>query len=250
MVAMASVVLVHGIRTSATMWRAVSRALTAAGIEHVAVDLPGHGVREGEPFTLAGCRAVLDETVAALTPPHVVVGLSLGSYVAIDWAATTAQPPSALLLASAGTRPRGAGLAGYVAVAQAIGRLPDRGLGLHTFMAERVLDGETVADLLAGGVALDAMVPTLQAVGQMDVLDALAGLESPIWFVNGTLDHFRAEERLLLRAARHATLQLIPRAGHLVALDRPAAFTQVLLDVIEHVDPRAVRRAASASLTG
>ncbi|GAB2615289.1 alpha/beta hydrolase [Pseudactinotalea suaedae] len=220
------------------MWRVQSRALTAAGVEHVAVDLPGHGRREGEPFTLAGCREVLDAAVGSLRPPHVVVGFSLGSYVAIDWAGTTAEPPSALVLASAGTRPRGVGLAGYLAVARAIGRLPDRGLGLHTFLARRVLDGETVADLMAGGVALDAMVPTLRAVGGLDVLETLARLETPIWFVNGTLDHFRAEERLLLRAARHATLQLIPRAGHLVALDQPEAFNDVLMDVIEHVDLR------------
>jgi pimeloyl-ACP methyl ester carboxylesterase len=165
--------------------------------------------------------------------------------VTIDWAAartrSTAAGPAALVLASAGTRPRGAGLAGYVALARAIGRLPDRGLGLHTFLAGRVLGAEQVADLMAGGVALPAMVPTLQAVGGIDVLAALAGIECPIWFVNGRLDHFRAEERLLLRAARHATLQLIPRAGHLVALDQPDAFSEVLMDVIEHVEPRTAR---------
>ncbi|WP_156252182.1 alpha/beta fold hydrolase [Pseudactinotalea terrae] len=236
---MASVVLVHGIRTSGTMWRGVSRALAAEGVQHLAVDLPGHGSRRDQPVTLEGCRAVLDEAVVSLAPPHVVVGLSLGSYVTLDWAASTAQPPSALLLASAGTRPVGPGLAGYIAVATAIGRLPDRGHGLHTFLAEHVLDGEQVADLAAGGLALDAMVPTLRAVGTIDVLAALAAIEAPIWFVNGARDHFRIEERLLLRAARTATLQIIPRAGHLVALDQPQAFCTVLMDVVEHADASA-----------
>jgi pimeloyl-ACP methyl ester carboxylesterase len=236
---MASVVLVHGIRTSATMWRGVSRVLTADGVPHLAVDLPGHGTRLDQPVTLESCRAVLDEAVASLEPPHVVVGLSLGSYVALDWAAWTARPPAALMLASAGTRPVGAGLAGYVAVATAIGRLPDRGERLHTFLAERVLTREQVEDLAAGGLALDAMVPTLRAVGTIDVLAALAAIEAPIWFVNGALDHFRIEERLLLRAARAATLQIIPRAGHLVALDQPGAFCSVLADVVEHADATA-----------
>lgn len=233
---MASVVLVHGIRTSGTMWGAQSRALSEAGVPNLAVDLPGHGVREGEPFSLAGCREVLDAAVTSLPGPHVVVGLSLGSYVTMDWAGSTAQPPAALLLASAGTRPRGAGLAGYIAVARAIGRLPDRGRGLHTFLASRVLDGETADDLMAGGLALEAMVPTLQAVGEIDVVAALEAIEAPIWFVNGSRDHFRAEERLLLRTARHATLHVIRRAGHLVALDQPEAFMRLVLELVEQTD--------------
>lgn len=235
---MASVVFVHGIRTSGTMWRAQARMLASAGVPHVAVDLPGHGSREEERFTLAGCREVLDAAVTSLEPPHVVVGLSLGSYVAIDWASTTARPPAALVLASAGTQPRGAGLAGYLAVARAIGLLPDRGLGLHTWLAGRVLDGGAVADLLAGGVALDAMVPTLRAVGGIDVLAALAGIDCPVWFVNGARDHFRLGERTILAATRAGTLVVVPRAGHLVALDRPAAFHEVLAEVIEQVDAR------------
>jgi len=241
MATMASVVLVHGIRTSSTMWRVQARALTAAGIEHVAVDLPGYGEREGEPFTLAGCREVLDDAVGALQPPHVVVGFSLGSYVTLHWAATTAQPPAALLLAAAGTRPRGVGLAGYLAVARTIGRLPDRGLGLHTFLARRVLDGETVADLMAGGVALDAMVPTLEAMREIDMLGAVARVPCPIWFVNGSRDHFRFEERRIAAVARAAALVLVPHAGHLVVLDQPAAFAAVLSAVVEQVDRGAGR---------
>lgn len=150
MVAMASVVLVHGIRTSATMWRQLQRALTAAGISSVAVDLPGHGSRDGEPFSKVASRAVLDDAVAALPGPHVVVGLSLGSYLAIDWAARTARPPAALVLASCGTRPRGPGIAAYIAVARLISRLPDAGLGLHTRLVRAVL-GSAAEDVLAAG---------------------------------------------------------------------------------------------------
>lgn len=246
---MASVVLVHGIRTSSTMWRAQCRALERAHVPHLAIDLPGHGTRQGEPFTLAASRQALEEAVAALPAPHVIVGLSLGSYAAIDWAArrdgTTAAGPAAMLLASAGTRPRGLGLAGYVAVARAIGRLPDRGLGLHTSLAQRVLDPERVSDLLAGGVALEAMVPTLRAVGGIDVLASLARIQAPIWFVNGSRDHFRLEERLMLRAAPHATLHVIPRAGHLVALDQPQAFADLVADLMAETD--AVAGAAEAT---
>jgi len=42
------VVLVHGVRTSRTMWRAQEESLRAAGHRVVAVDLPGHCKSEGE----------------------------------------------------------------------------------------------------------------------------------------------------------------------------------------------------------
>lgn len=233
---MASVVLVHAIRTSATMWRQQCRVLEETGTPHIAVDLPGHGSRAGEPFTLEAARAVLDGAVASLPAPHVVVGLSLGSYVAIDWAARTDVPPTAMLLASCGTRPRGIGLRGYLALASLIGRLPDRGLGLHTWLTGRVLDAETGADLLAGGVALDAMVPTLREVARIDLLGSLARIEAPIWFVNGSRDHFRVEEHRMLAAARAGTLVIVPRAGHLVALDRPEEFARLVAEVVEFAD--------------
>lgn len=233
---MASVVLVHGIRTSGTMWRAQSRMLERAGVPHLAVDLPGYGSRIGEPFTLARCRQTLDAAVASLQPPHVVVGLSLGSYVAIDWAARTAVAPEAIVLASCGTQPRGIGLSGYIVVAGLIARLPDKGLGLHTWAAQRVVDAELAADLLDGGVGLDAVVPTLQELAGLDVRGALTRIECPIWFVNGQRDHFRVEERRMLRATRAGTLVVVPDAGHLVALDQPAAFADLVAAVVDEVD--------------
>jgi pimeloyl-ACP methyl ester carboxylesterase len=233
---MASVVLVHGIRTSSAMWREQSRRLSDAGVEHLAVDLPGHGSRAGEPVTLPRCRQVIDEAVDALGQGCVVVGLSLGSYVTIDWAARTRTPPTALVLASCGTRPQGIGLRGYIAAASLIGLLPDRGLGLHTVLARRVLGDVVARDLLDGGVPLEAMVPALRAVQGVEMLADLQRIGAPIWFVNGRWDHFRTEERRILRAAPRATLVTIPRASHLVALDRPDEFAATLLDVVAQVD--------------
>ena len=64
----------------------------------------------------------------------------------------------------------------------------------------------------------------------------------PVWLVNGQFDHFRIEERRMLRAARDGRLVVIPGATHLVSLARPDHFTAVVLGVVAELDRRAAAR--------
>ena len=79
------VVLVHGIRTSATMWRAQLAHLAERGNPATAVELPGHGVRMAETFTLEGAFATIDAAVrdAAANGPVLLVGHSMGGLLSI-----------------------------------------------------------------------------------------------------------------------------------------------------------------------
>lgn len=241
----ARVVLVHGIRTSASMWRRQVDAFARHDIETVAVDLPGHGERMGHPFSLDDAMRVVDEAVGTRDEgdlaPVLLVGLSLGGYLAIEYAATHPGRIDGLVAASCGTRPRGPGLAGYRLIAEAIGRLPDRGRAVNDFMAHVFLSREAVADVLGGGVALEVMSPALGVVGQLDPEAALRRIEVPVWFVNGQFDHFRIEERRMLRAARNARLVVVPGATHLVSLVRPEEFTAAVFGAVAELDLRAAR---------
>lgn len=263
----AHVVLVHGLRTSATMWRRQVAALGRHGIDAVAVDLPGHGTRLGGPFSVDDALEVIDAAFprddadrgdgsgaagasgAAGTgrTPRLLVGLSLGGYLAIEYAATHRGRIDGLVAASCGTRPRGAGLAGYRRLAAAIGRLPDHGRGLNDLMVRVFLPRDRVADVLAGGVALDVMAPVLGAVSALDPEAALARIDVPVWLVNGRFDHFRIEERRMLRAARDGRLVVVPGATHLVSLARPEEFTAVVLGAVAELEARAARRRRRAS---
>lgn len=267
----AHVVLVHGLRTSATMWRRQVAALGRHGIDAVAVDLPGHGTRLGGPFSVDDALEVIDAAfphddtddrsdgaggagtsgaAGAAGPgrtPRLLVGLSLGGYLAIEYAATHPGRIDGLVAASCGTRPRGAGLAGYRRLAAAIGRLPDRGRGLNDLMVRVFLARDRVADVLAGGVALDVMAPVLGAVSALDPEAALARIDVPVWLVNGRFDHFRIEERRMLRAARDGRLVVVPGATHLVSLARPEEFTAVVLGAVAELEARAARRRRRAS---
>lgn len=243
----ARVVLVHGLRTSATMWRRQLATLARHDIEAVAIDLPGHGSRIGDPFSLEAAMLALSDALpardaASATTPTLLVGLSLGGYLAIEFAGRHPDRIDGLLAAACGTRPRGAGLAGYRRLAALIGRLPDRGRAMNDAMARLFLRGDAVDDVLAGGVALDVMAPALTAVGELDPEGALAGIDVPVWFVNGRFDHFRLEERRMLRATPRGRLVVVPGATHLVSLTRPDAFTAVVLGAVAELQAHAGRR--------
>ncbi len=241
----ARVVLVHGIRTSASMWRRQLNAFARHDIEAVAVDLPGHGARMDDPFSLDDAMRVIDEAIGTRSAgdltPRLLVGLSLGGYLAIEYAATHPGRIDGLVAASCGTRPRGPGLAGYRRLAELIGRLPDRGRAMNDLMAQLFLTPEAVADVIGGGVALEVMSPALGVVGELDPEAALRRIDVPVWFVNGRFDHFRLEERRMLRAARDARLVVVPGATHLVSLARPEDFTAAVLGAVAELDLRAAR---------
>jgi len=230
------VLLVHGIRTSASMWRHQREWLAAAGHPVLAIDLPGHGSRLHEPFTLEGALAAIDAGVDRLGAPVLLVGLSLGGYYAIAYAARNPGKVLGLVAAGSSFEPGGPGLAAYRRLAGLIHRLPDRGLWLHTFLVRRMLPPDAVHDVLAGGVALDVMDAGLAATGRLTPLADLRAFPGRVWLVNGAYDHFRLHQRRFLRAARHGTLVTIPGAGHLVSLHRPHRFDTVLRRVIAAID--------------
>ncbi|WP_292826394.1 alpha/beta hydrolase [Microbacterium sp.] len=225
------VVLVHGIRTSATMWRAQVEYLADRGNPTVAVDLPGHGARMAEEFTLEGAFSTIDAAVkdAATRGPVLLAGHSMGGLLCIEYVGREDPPPVAGFVAASCTAiPRGPGLAGYRLLARGFDSLPDRGMWLTNRMLDRILPDQTRADFGAGGYALDAQDIALRSLSVLDLLTALHRIEVPLWFVNGQFDQLRINERLFLRVAQHAELIVVPRTTHHVTVMRPGAFNALL----------------------
>ena len=245
-----AIVLVHGIRTSATMWRRQVEELTAAGFEVAAPDLPGHGSRIGEEFTLDAAMTAIDDAISRYSGPVLLVGLSLGGYLAIEYAGSRPQKVSGLVAASCQTLPRGAGLWGYRALARVIHRLPDRGAWLNDAMARRFLPADAVTDMSAGGVALDVMDTTLKAVGTLDPLDGLRRYPGPVWFAMGGLDHFRLSQRAFLTARPDASVVVVPHATHLVSLVKPVEFTRAVTDAARALGARSPQISENGTGTG
>lgn len=230
------VVLLHGLRTSSTMWRAQVRALEAVGRRVVAPDFPGHGTRIDERFTRAGAVETVSAAIDEVGGRALVVGLSLGGYIGMSHAATHPGQVAGLVAAACSTRPARVLVAGWALAARGIVRLPDHGAALNQLLVERVLPPSAAEDAGAGGFALHVVEDVLREVSACTPLEDLARIEVPVWLVNGRFDHFRSEERRFLAACRDGRLVVVPRATHLVSLVAPERFTRTVLEALDELE--------------
>lgn len=151
-------VLVHGTRFDARSWHGYAQLLPQADV--VAVDLPGHGTRMAQPFTLEAADATIQGASERLRAAGVariaVVGLSLGGYLSLRWAVRTETPPEALVLSSCTARPGGLGNRGFVGVTHAFRALPGDGAARVSVPWARAWVGaEGAQDIVAGGVGVE-----------------------------------------------------------------------------------------------
>ncbi|MEN5076043.1 alpha/beta hydrolase [Isoptericola cucumis] len=262
------VVFVHGMRTSSAIWERQLDHVRDAGHHAVAVDLPAHGARRTERFSMPGAFDVIDDAARSFDPgtPVVVVGLSLGGYTSLAWAAqhaAGASPGTAPHRAPDADRPRLAGVVAAACTADPKGKP----VALFRDVARATVAGRDAVrrgtrDLArswqtaltggggpAGGADLGALLGATADHGPRggahrpgwdvvtDALTHLAGRSSvahlrairvPVWLVNGARDQMRLEEARHLRATERGSLVVVPRAGHDVNSDAPEAFNHVL----------------------
>ncbi|MFI1293627.1 alpha/beta fold hydrolase [Streptomyces sp. NPDC020792] len=230
------IVLVHGIRVSASMWTPHARRL-APDFRVSAVDLPGHGTLREHTFTLAAAVRQLDDAVAeaarATGRRPLVLGMSLGGYVALAHAVRGPHSVQALVLCGSTARPRGWKALAYSTAARVNDLLgPERSAARDERLFRRHTTKECADAILAGDLAMRAFGEAVRELRQIDFLALTACLTHPVLFVNGRVDFvFRPDERIFLNTARRAGVpaKLIHApGGHLFPLQDPQSFVQLV----------------------
>lgn len=221
----------HGSRLASSQW-APQVALLQGHVDLTLVDLPGHGTRVAEPFTLERCVEVIDEAVRAVPPgtPVVLVGHSLGGYAAMAYAAAHPDALDGLVLAGASATPTGPGAAVYRGVAAVTDRLgPDRMTRLNDRLLRRLYPPERIEPVIAGGYYFAPTAAAWREVMTHCRPSMLEHVHCPVLLLNGQFDQLRVGVRAYLRACPSAREVVIRRASHLSNLDQPEAFADALL---------------------
>jgi pimeloyl-ACP methyl ester carboxylesterase len=230
-----AIVFLHGTRLSRTMWRPQMDDLRDT-YRVIAVDLPGHGALADQPFTIATAAASVERAIEqAAGGRAVVVGLSLGGYVAMDLAARRPELVRALVLSGATTEPVGRLATPYVFLAWVMDRFNGRRLNAINAWFFRTRFAPEIADpIIAGGFWSIGGAQALRAIVGERFAPRLARYPGPTLIVNGDLDlFFRLSAKRFARASRDHRRVRLRGATHLANLDRPGAFSLAIRRFVE-----------------
>jgi pimeloyl-ACP methyl ester carboxylesterase len=232
------IVFLHGTRLTRAQWFPQLRRLRDR-YRCVAVDLPGHGLRAGEPFTLEAAVAAVAAAIEAESPssPAVVVGLSLGGYVAIETAEARPDLVSGLVLAGCSAEAFGPAAWPFRLFATFMERAPGRiSDGLNGLYFRLRYPRGLAGPIIDGGFWPAAGAQAVRLLVGRRYLERLGRLWLPVLVVNGTLDPVFGPQgdywAASCRSGRHVHLR---RAMHLSNLDRPTAFSRLVAAFTERV---------------
>lgn len=228
-------VLLHGTRMDGRQWEPYRPLLP--GAEVVAPDLPGHGARVEEPFTLEAALGTIADAVDGGRPGQRVVlaGHSLGGYLATVYAARHHGRLDLLVLIGATADPSGPLTGVYRAFARLVGRSDPHRMARNVNRVVRWLGARgELADALPGGESYAALPAAWQVVMDECGPDLLHDVGCPVVLVNGQLDQMRLHVRRYASAAGGATVLTVPRATHLLPLTHPEALAEILRQVTLH----------------
>lgn len=247
-----AVVLLHAFPCDHRMWSEQVGAIENAGWRALVPDLPGFGTSSlvtEQPALGAVVESLQADLLERGVDRFVLVGLSVGGYLAMEWLRRSPEMIAALVLCDTkATIDSEQARAGRLAMASAVLEEPDRAAQI---LEERMLAGllgPTTRGLRPAVVArvrqwLDAApVDTIawfqQAMAnRVDSVKTLEAAEIPVTVIWGVEDGMspREEQEILLAALRDGALVEIPEAGHLSAIENPSAVTEALLRFLADV---------------
>jgi len=222
-----TLILIHGATCNGRMWDAVRRNLDGR-FRVIAPDLPGHGARRDEPFTLSGAVATVVQAARAVMPsPVVLVGDSLGGYTAMASASSVPREQlKGLVIGGCSTNVTAAAFRILIALFGE-SRLIRRNVPM---LVRRGMSEPDVQAIIDAGLSLSVFEQVVHALRGIDFRKKLADIEQPVLIVNGSRDKpmIRQEPSFLAVARRGASHRI--DCEHGVSMLRSAEFAGLVND--------------------
>ena len=224
-----ALILLHGATCNGRMWDAMRRGLDPQ-FQVLAPDLPGHGARRHQTFTLQGAiDTVVAEATSLNGAPLVLVGDSLGGYTALASAASLpAAQLKGLVLGGSSSNLTGLALLPYLlrsALFKVLLALRGEQKLIRSIAPKLVsqvgMRQEDVDSMVSAGMSLRVFAQAVKALRDIDFRSKLAEVETPVLFLNGEKDsgHMR-QEASFLAVARDAHVHHFPNCEHGVTIRR------------------------------
>ncbi len=222
-----TIVFLHGTRLTGAQWSVQVTALEGE-FRCLTPDLFGHGSAADRPFTLSGAAEAIAERIRADGHgPAIIVGLSLGGYVAMELAARWPERVAGLVLAGATAEPVGLRAPAFNALGWAFANIDETWLRrLNVWFFRRRYRPEIAEPIIAGGFHFKGGAVAVRSLVGERFRPRLARFPGRTLILNGEFDLlFRLSQRSFVAAAADARAAVIPWATHLTNIDRPEVFT-------------------------
>lgn len=231
-----AVLLLHGLFGDVDVWAATALNLRRAGLDVMAVDLPGHGASRAGACSLQAVADCIAEVLQAERLSRVLlVGHSFGALVAARLARQLpAHTAGLVLIAPAGM---GREVNGYFLqemLEAADGPALAEGLARLTVKRYRVSPGylrHMQARIAAVRPQLQQLIDDVvgeDGMQQASILEILDAIECPLAIVQGREDAIMPWGHAL-NAPPHAALHLLPAVGHMPHWEANALTSRIIL---------------------
>ncbi len=238
-----TVVFLHAFPLRALMWHAQMKAVGEAGFAVLALDFPGFGAAKssGQRTVQEFAQYIVDTLERERVTSAVLVGLSMGGYVAFRILERHAELVCGLVLADTKASPDAPDA--RTKRLKMAARVESEGTGF--------LQAELIPSLFSSSVSQDVLERAQRLASeaaQSAVYNALAALASrpdscgmledinvPTLVLVGEEDSLTpiSDAEIIANAIPNARLEVIRGAGHLSNLEQPQAFNAALLEFLE-----------------
>lgn len=223
------ILFLHGIRLAGAIWDAHARELSDEFFV-ITPDLPGHGTLAHLPFDIPVYEAFLAYIAQNVTRrPPLVIGYSLGGYVAMRYATDQPDRTAGLLITGCSADVVGLRALIYEIAVAITAQFPQEFVQKMLAFFFRVTLPRKIAELIVPFAFNQSVFETSRkTVSEIAYSERLCAYGKPMLIVNGEYDIlFRPDEQKYAHAAR-AKVVIMRNSDHVAPLRRPREFSAIV----------------------